>query len=78
MMGIRLKLATIQAMIVATAILDNIVCDEKERTPVNHEQEIAINNINNIPVQNAERDIIRINANNRTRHNFIYNYFATL
>lgn len=77
-MGIRLKLDTIQAMVVATVVLHNIARDEKERVPPINQQEIAINNINNILVQNAECDIIGINENKRTRHNLIYNYFATL
>jgi len=39
-MGIRLKLDTIQAMIVATAVLHNKACDEKERVPpINYQQE---------------------------------------
>ncbi|XP_018397713.1 PREDICTED: putative nuclease HARBI1 [Cyphomyrmex costatus] len=60
-MGIRLKLDTVQAMVVATAVLHNKACDEKERLPpINREQEIAIDNINNVPVQNIEGDIIGI------------------
>lgn len=76
-MGIRLKLDTIQAMIVA--VLHNKACDEKERVPpINNEQEVAINLVNNVPVPNAECGIVRINENNQVRHNLINNYFANL
>lgn len=76
-MGIRLKLDTIQAMVVA--ILHNKACDEKERVPpINNEQEAAINLVNNVPVPNAECGIVRINENNEVRHNLINNYFANL
>lgn len=78
-MGIRLKLDTIQAMVVAIAILHNKACDEKERIPpINNDQEVAINMVNNILVPNAEYGIVRINENNQVRHNLIYNYFANL
>nr|CAI5835703.1 unnamed protein product [Callosobruchus analis] len=48
--GIRLKnLNTLQAMIVSTAILHNIVCDENERQPpLNQEQGKAVNLLQNI------------------------------
>ncbi|XP_067216915.1 putative nuclease HARBI1, partial [Linepithema humile] len=76
-MGICLKLDIIQAMVVATAILHNKACDEKERVPpINNDQEVAINIVNNIPVPNAEYRIVRINENNQVRHNLVY--FANL
>lgn len=66
-------------MIVATAILHNKACDEKERVPpINHDQEVAINIVNNVPVSNAEFRLAGINENNQIRHNLIYNYFANL
>lgn len=77
-MGIRLKLDTIQAMVVATAVLHNKACDEKEVPPINNEQEAAINLVNNVPVTNAECGIVTINENNQVRHNLINNYFSNL
>jgi len=78
-MGIRLKLDTIQAVVVATAVLHNKACDEKEKVPpINNNEEVAINIIKNVPVPNAEYGIVTINENNQMRHNLIYNYFANL
>lgn len=76
--GLRLKLDTTMAVIVATAILHNIACDEKEDVPpLNRVQENAINIINegfNV-VAHQENNV---NINNITRHNLINYYFANL
>lgn len=75
-MGLRVSLDTIQAIIVATAVLHNIACDEKERIPeVNEEQEAAINFVNMPPVINAANNF-QFN-NNITRNNLIH-YFGNL
>lgn len=76
-MGIRLKLDTTQALIVATAVLHNIACHENEPdAPINEQEEIAIDLVNNIGAENQGE--IRGGANNATRHNLIQNYFARL
>lgn len=77
-MGIRLKnLDTVQAIIVATAILHNIAVNENERLPpVNEEEEAAINFVNDVNAPNAIAEPVL--GNNRTRYNLINNYFANL
>lgn len=77
-LGVRLKVQTTQAAIVATAILHNIACDENEDIPViNEEQEIAVNLVNNNPARNGIL-AADIRFNNITRNNIIDNYFSRL
>lgn len=76
-MGLRLNLDTTQAVIVSTAVLHNVACNEREDVPlVNAEQEAAINLANNVNVEGIREE--RGGVNNITRYNFINNYFARL
>jgi hypothetical protein len=76
-MGLRLKLDTTQAVVVATAVLHNIACNENEpEPPVNEHEEAAIEIVNN--VGDDDQNEIRGEANNNTRYNLINNYFGTL
>jgi hypothetical protein len=76
-MGLRLKLDTTQAVVVATAVLHNIACNENEpEPPVNEHEEAAIEIVNN--VGDDDQNEIRGQANNNTRYNLINNYFGTL
>lgn len=71
-MGLRLSLDTIQATIVATAVLHNIACIENEQIPENNaEQEAAINFVNNMPPD------LNVQGNNIVRNNII-RYFGNL
>jgi len=76
--GIRLKLDTTMAAIVATAVLHNIACDENEHNPpVNRREENAINIVNQ-GFNNVAQQVNNMNINNITRYNLINNYFANL
>lgn len=75
-MGLRVKLETTQAVIVASAILHNIACDKRINIPpIDNDQEAAINLVNNVNMQ-ALRNIGGVN--NITRINLINNYFGRL
>ncbi|KAI4470584.1 hypothetical protein MML48_1g14935 [Holotrichia oblita] len=74
--GVRLQIRTIQSVVVATAVLHNIACDEGEEVPpVDADIEAAINADNIIP---QEQNYYHAAYNNRTRHNLIVNYFNNL
>ncbi|XP_050502738.1 putative nuclease HARBI1 [Diabrotica virgifera virgifera] len=79
-MGLRVKLETVQPIIVATAVLHNIACDANENDPpVHQEQERAIRFANNVNAPNMDELLDnRLNPNNRRRYNLINNYFAQL
>lgn len=74
--GMRLKLATTQKVILATAILHNIALLEKEDDPpIDMMQEEAIELGNNNPPDARPG---QLGANNITRNKLIYNYFSNL
>lgn len=74
--GARLNVRTIQSIVVATAVLHNIACDEGEEVPpVDANIEAAIDAGNIVPQQ---ANYCNVAYNNRTRHNLIVNYFNNL
>lgn len=75
-MGIRVSLDTVQAIVVATAVLHNIACDEHERVPELNQEEEAMIQLGNIDVPLNENDQ-NAHVNHIARNNFI-NYFANL
>ncbi|KAJ3641886.1 hypothetical protein Zmor_028356 [Zophobas morio] len=80
-MGLRLKLDTVQALTVATAILHNVAVNENDILPaVNPEQEAAINIVNNVDEELLATQAVGLNynLNNQSRLNLINNYFARL
>ncbi|KAJ3661617.1 hypothetical protein Zmor_006005 [Zophobas morio] len=64
-LGLRLNLDTTMALIVATAVLHNIACEQNER-------DVAAPSGDEVQERN------RGGLNNETRFNLIYNYFARL
>lgn len=73
---LRLKKETIQAVIVATAVLHNIACEEREDIPqINVEEVVAIDLVNNNPPENNPQLIERPN---NVRQRLIFDYFARL
>lgn len=76
-LGLRLKLETTQSVIVATAVLHNIACNNNEQQPfINEEEERAVNIVNG--VENGQLDINQGVQLNITRQNIINNHFARL
>jgi hypothetical protein len=74
-LGIRLKLSITQAVVVATAVLHNIACEENENDPpITEEERIAIDLVNENP---PDENNIRPN-NNIMRQHLIHNYFGGL
>jgi hypothetical protein len=78
-LGLKLKVETIQAVIVATAILHNMAVDERDiLPPVTRQEARAIELVNNnIPIP-FPIHIRRNGINHITRNNLINNYFARL
>jgi hypothetical protein len=77
-LGLKLKVETIQAVIVATAILHNTAVDERDILPPVTRQEVrAIELVNNFPIP-FPIHIRRNGINHITRNNLINNYFARL
>jgi len=77
-LGLRLKLNTTMAVIVATAILHNIACDENEyEPPLNRIEQNAINIVNQ-GFDVVARQENNVNMNNIIRYNLINHYFAIL
>jgi hypothetical protein len=69
------KLSTTQAVVVATAVLHNIACEENENDPpIIEEERIAIDLVNENPL---DENNIRPN-NNIMRQHLIHNYFGGL
>lgn len=76
-MGLRTSIDTAQALIVATAVLHNIACDENEIIPpLNEEQEAAINFVNDVDAEPVP--LQRNNVNTIVRDQLINNYFGRL
>lgn len=77
--GIRLKMEKVEAIVIATAVLDNIAKLLNEPDPPNNEEEeLAINFINDINIE-PYMNIYHIhNINNVVRHQLINNYFNQL
>ena len=76
-MGMSVKLDTAQAVIVATAFLHNIACDQKELIPpVNDEGEAAVEFTTNVDL--SEFPDQRHNTSTSTRDTFINMYFNRL
>ncbi|KAJ8936527.1 hypothetical protein NQ318_022615 [Aromia moschata] len=62
-MGIRLNIRKVEAIIVvATAVIHNIACIRNEEIPlVNHDQQEAIDLMNDIEVENVRDNIFVVN-----------------
>lgn len=75
--GLRVSLDTAQAIIVATAVLHNIACEENEVIPpVTEEDEAEIDYVNNVQIVQVPEQ--RHNADTITRDSLINNYFSRL
>ncbi|KAI4468055.1 dde superfamily endonuclease [Holotrichia oblita] len=72
--GMRLQLRFFQCVIVATAVLHNIACDEKEEVPP-VDADVMIDIVEDVPVQVNFYNVAR---DNTTRHHLITNYFNNL
>lgn len=77
--GIRLSREKVEAIVIATAVLDNIAKLLNEADPdVNEEEEAAVNFVDNVNVQPYMNINQMYNINNVVRHQLINNYFSTL
>ncbi|KAI4458813.1 hypothetical protein MML48_7g00005474 [Holotrichia oblita] len=72
--GMRLQLRSIQCVIVATAVLHNIACDEKEEVPP-VDADVMMDIVEDVP---AQVNFYNVARDNRTRHHLITNYFNNL
>ena len=75
--GIRLKMDRIQSIIVATAVLHNIACNENENLPPVTEDELnAINAVHDFPQEANNHP--HVAENNVRRNHLIHQYFHDL